>query len=122
MKKFTIGLSAAFALPLLALAQTGNTSPQLTNIQQFATAIGSLVKILLPIVVAIALLAFFWGLARFIFAAGDEVDAKKGKDMMIYGIIALFVMVSVWGLVQFIGNALGIGSGGTVTPPSVSGF
>ena len=40
---------------------------------------------------------------------------------MIWGVIALFVMVSVWGLVGFIGNAIGVtpGAAGTPTIPTV---
>ena len=57
------------------------------------------------IVIALALLYFFWGLARFILNAGDEDAQKAGKSIMLWGIIAFFVMVSVWGIVNFIGNA-----------------
>jgi hypothetical protein len=39
--------------------------------------------------------------------------------MMIYGIIGLFVMVSVWGLVYFVGSLVGIEPGGGVNLPGV---
>lgn len=120
MKKFLGGI-AVFALPMFALAQT--SGPQLTNIQQFLTAISHLVSIALPIVVALALLAFFWGLATFIFAAGSEDAKDRGKRIMIWGVVALFVMVSVWGLVQFIGSALGIQQGQDISHvPTVQGL
>ncbi len=105
IRKF-IGSLAVFALPLLTMA--GTAGPQLTNIETFFRSIGRIVDLLLPLVVALALLFFFWGLAKFVLAAGDEVDAAKGKNMMIWGVVTLFVMVSVWGLVSFVGNALGI--------------
>ena len=38
---------------------------------------------------------------------------------MIYGVIALFVMVSVWGLVGLIGNTFGIQQGGGAIIPSI---
>ena len=111
MKKVII---AALALtPALAFAQ------DLGNVNRLVTAIGGLVDLALPIVVGIALLAFFWGLVRFIFSAGDETKKKDGQRLMIWGLVALFVMVSVWGLVRFIGNALSVGQGETVTVPSV---
>ena len=66
--------------------------------------------------VGIALLGFFWGLAQFVFAAGDEDKKAQGRQHMIWGIIALFVMVAVWGLVGFLGNALGITPGANNTP------
>jgi hypothetical protein len=111
MKKFIIA-ALTFA-PAVAFAQ------ELGNLQTLLRSIGRLIDIALPIVVALGLLAFFWGLVKFIFAGED--GKKEGQSLMIWGLVALFVMVSVWGLVRFIGNAIGITEqGGTVTPPSVN--
>ena len=111
MKKVII-VALAFA-PALAFAQ------QLSGIEDLVKSIGRLVELALPIVVGIALLAFFWGLVKFIFAAGDETAKDKGKRIMLWGLIALFVMVAVWGLVKFIANALEIDTGGTIEVPTV---
>jgi hypothetical protein len=111
MKKLI--LSALVFMPMLA-------SAQLSNVESLMRSIGRLVDIALPIVVGIALLGFFWGLAKFIFAAGDEGKRDEGKKVMIWGIVGLFVMVSVWGLVRFIGSALQIQEGAnTPNIPSV---
>src|SRR3989344_3977256 len=100
MKKVII---ATLALaPALAFAQ------QLGNIETLIRSIGRVVALALPIVVAIALLAFFWGLVKFIFAQGNEESKADAKRIMLWGLIALFVMVAVWGLVRFIGTALGV--------------
>lgn len=111
MKKFaaTLGLF----VPLFAFA----ADPQLTNVNTLIRSVGDLINLALPIVVALALLYFFYGLAQFILASGDEESRKKGKSIMIWGIVALFVMVSVWGLVAFLGRALGIEQGQSL--PSV---
>jgi len=55
-----------------------------------------------PIVVALALLYFFWGLATYILNASDEEKKKDGKNIMIWGILALFIMVSVWGIINVV--------------------
>jgi hypothetical protein len=107
MKKL-IGALFVFALPILVLGQ----GPQLDNVETFFESISRIINLLLPVVIALALLFFFWGLAKFILAAGDEVDKEKGRNMMIWGIVALFVMVSVWGLIEFVGSALGIDAQG----------
>jgi hypothetical protein len=112
MKKVII---AALALtPVFASAQ------QLTNLQTLLQSIGRLVDLALPIVVGLALLGFFWGLAKFLFGGAEGKD--EAKTLMIWGLIALFVMVSVWGLVRFIGNALGIQQGDTIVVPRVPGL
>src|SRR3989344_570517 len=116
MKKVIIA-TLAFA-PALAFAQ----GPQLGNLETLIKSIGDLVELALPIVVGLALLAFFWGLVKFIFAAGDEAAKTAGKSIMLWGLVALFVMVSVWGLVKFINSALGVSQGGAPTIPTVPGI
>ena len=70
--------------------------------------IGGLVYMLIPISASLALLFFFWGLAKFILHSGDEKGREEGKEVMKWGIIALFVLVSIWGIVFFIRGELGI--------------
>jgi len=110
-----------FIIPALALLPAVASAQQLGNLRNLLTSIGDLVELALPIVVAIGLLVFFWGLVRFIFAGADETK-QAGRQLMIWGIVALFVMVSVWGLVRFIGNAVGVNQGDSVTVPTVPGI
>ncbi|OHA89130.1 MAG: hypothetical protein A2653_02885 [Candidatus Zambryskibacteria bacterium RIFCSPHIGHO2_01_FULL_43_25] len=118
MKK-VLSTIALYALPFMALAG----GPQLTNVEDFFQSIGRIIEVLLPIVVALALLFFFWGLAKYILAAGDEEKKKEGKNIMIWGIVALFVMVAVWGLVEFIGEALDVNIGDDLSNvPGVPGL
>jgi hypothetical protein len=114
MKKFI--LAALVLAPSLAFAQ------QLGNLETLLRSIGRLVNLALPIVVGLALLGFFWGLVKFIFSQAD--DAKvEAKRVMIWSVVALFVMVSVWGLVRFIGDAFGIQQQATPnTVPTVPGL
>ena len=106
-----------FLIPVLTFAQA------LGNVETFFGSIGRIIGLLLPIVVALALLYFFWGLAKFILAAGDETARAEGKSIMIWGIVALFVMVSVWGLVTWVGEALDIDQGAdSGSIPTVTGL
>lgn len=116
MKKILGGL-ALYALPAVMFAQgaVGN----LSNVDSFIKSIGRIVGLLLPLVVAIGLLGFFWGLAQFIFSSGDPKKQDEGKSKMIWGVITLFVMVSVWGLVKVVGDTLGVGTGAAPAVPSV---
>ena len=116
IKKTALFSLALFALPAFALAQ------DLSGLDRLLNAIGDLVDSATPIVVGIALLAFFWGLARYIFNAGSDEAKKEGRNIMIWGIVALFVMVSVWGLVRFLGDALDIDQVDSINPPGVQGL
>lgn len=114
MKKLLYA-TLAFA-PMVAGAQN------LNNIDTLLENIGDLVSAALPIVVGLALLGFFWGLMKFIFSAGDEGEQEKGKKIMIYGVITLFVMVAVWGLVGFVADSLGVDTDGDAVVPGVEGL
>lgn len=84
------------------------TYAALDGVKTLIEAIGDLIKTALPITVALALLLFFWGLAKFILKSGDPTAQTEGKNRMIWGIVALFVMVSVWGIVNLMQRDLGI--------------
>ena len=66
--------------------------------------IATIIGLVTPVVVALALLYFFWGLAKFILNADNEQARTDGKQIMIWGIIALFVIVTVWGLVAVLNS------------------
>lgn len=72
---------------------------------------------LVGILMTLAVIAFFWGLVKYIWNAGNEDARNDGKHMMIWGVVALFVMVSIWGLVGFIGDAFGVDQSGQVIDP-----
>ncbi|MEI6528751.1 MAG: hypothetical protein WCO10_03755 [bacterium] len=53
---------------------------------------------LVPLLVSLAVVLFIWGVIKFIFSEGGE-KKEEGKTFMFWGVIGLFVMVSLWGLV-----------------------
>ena len=60
-----------------------------------------LINPILGLMVGFALLAFFKGLVSFIAKAGDARSHEAGRSLMVWGIIGLFVMVSVFGILRF---------------------
>lgn len=115
MKK-TVAIGALWLLPAVAFAQN------LDNVRRLIVSAGNIINILVPIAFTLAVLAFFWGLAKYIFNANDEDKKAEGKNIMIWGIVALFVMSAVWGIVRFIGDAVGINTSGNQSQnvPSVN--
>ena len=115
MKKYKyILITTIFFSPSLVLAQ-------LTGVKDLIKAVGGLINPLITILVGVALLVFFWGLVRFIFrVGGDEKAVEEGKRIMIWGLIALFVMISVWGIIGFIQDEL-LPGGVSPTPITPTG-
>jgi uncharacterized membrane-anchored protein len=102
--------SIALFAPMLAHAQT---------IQAILTKISDIMGLLIPMALSAALIAFFWGLTMYLFKSGE--DTESGRKIMINGILALFVMVSIWGIVALLQRTLGISSVTRVPAPSICG-
>ena len=93
MKKY------GFLLLMLSLPATVSAAAT------FAEALGilqGLLNGLLPILIALAVAIFLWGVLKYIRASDNPDQRTEGRELMIYGIIAIFVMVSLWGLVSVI--------------------
>ena len=61
-------------------------------------------QILNPLIVllfALATVLFGWGVVRYIIASqgGSDAGVTKAKDIMVWGIIGMFIMASAWGIV-----------------------
>ncbi|MBI2610199.1 hypothetical protein HYW53_03410 [Candidatus Giovannonibacteria bacterium] len=75
------------------------------NAQTFKGAADNITNALesvIPILFLIATIVFLWGVVLYITAAGSEDKNKKGHKYIIWGLVGLFVMVAVWGLVRLI--------------------
>lgn len=95
MKKLiTLG---AFLTPLVSFAA-------ITNIGDLGfTLIAIINDVLVPLVFAIAFIVFIWGVfSYFIAGKQDEKAQEKGRNLMLYGLIGFFVMVSVWGVINLL--------------------
>ena len=104
--------------PVLAFAADQN----LTGVTALVQSIGRIVGQIIPVMFGLAILFFFWGLIQFIRAAGDPEKAKEGKSIMIYGVIAIAVMVSIYGLVAWLRGTLGVGTETNLPIPTVTGL
>ena len=69
-----------------------------------------LINTALPVVAGLALLVFIWGLVKFISrVGGDEKAIAEGKSLMVWGLVALFIMASFMGIIAFFSKDLGFG-------------
>ncbi len=96
-----------------SLPVSGTTGASFGQVNALLTLFQSVVDKSIPILIGLGLLAFFWFLVMFIWKGGENPEArKKSLGGMGWSIIAIFVMVSIWGIVIFMGTILGIEQGG----------
>ena len=73
----------------------------------------NLVALALPVIFGLAVLAFIWGLVKFIFRiGGDEKAIVEGKKLMVWGLIALFIVISLMSILAFAHREVGFGETG----------
>lgn len=69
--------------------------------------IDQVINPLVAILFAVGFAWFLWGVARFIWKSEDETERAQGKQNMIWGLIGMFIMVSVFAIVQLVADTIG---------------
>ena len=67
--------------------------------------------------VTLAIVVFFWGLIRYLTNAGEEKSA--GLQIMFYGVLSIFVMVSIWGIIRLLQSTFSVTSTSPVIPQGI---
>jgi undecaprenyl pyrophosphate phosphatase UppP len=101
MKKIFIFVAVS-ALPYLAFAG---------SIVDFADNIDQAVNILVPAASMAVTVAFFYGLARFLFNTDDEKKREEGKSILMWSILAMFVFITIYGIIGWMETTIGSDEG-----------
>ncbi len=81
--------------------------------QQISDSISTMIlQPITSLLFAVGFLVFIWGLIEFIANPTDPEKKKTGTNHMIFGILGLLIMVSIWGIVGLITNTLGVDCSG----------
>lgn len=126
MKNYLYGLLAAVIVvaPSISMAASGfadgaggaeggNMAAFFKNILQFIN------DVLVPLVLGIAFLAFVWGVFKFFILGGSDSEKQgEGKSLMIYAVAGFVLILSLYGIVNFLTQGLGF-DGETIEIPNV---
>jgi len=92
--------------PLIAFAQETLESNVATFMQKLTTVI---IQPVVIFIFTLALVLFLFGMMKFVASTDKNAeDAKTGKQHMLWGIIGMFVMMAVFGIMRLIISTLGI--------------
>jgi hypothetical protein len=112
MKKIKLFVVALISFgPIVAFAQA-SSSPGVCDAfggaSRVICSVNQVLKGALPLLISLGVIYFVWGVVQYFI--GDSEEAKtKGRDRIIYGIIGLAVIISIWGLVTLVTDTLGVG-------------
>lgn len=97
MRLYVLTLFSLAVLPVTALAAT--------SFKRFVNdyLIATIDHILTPLIFSIAFIAFLWGVVQYFFiGAADPWKQETGRSFILWGLLGMIVMFSVWGLVNMI--------------------
>ena len=120
MKKIVkIVAGSLWALPVLALAQ--NTEVGFGFFEELTESGTSLLNDLVVFLVALAVVWFIFNVIRYTISA-DENKKSAAKGQMIWGIVAIAVIVSIWGLVGILQGMFGADGTAAAKVPKLPTF
>ena len=70
------------------------------------------VRVLVTIAVILVFFYFFWGLVDYI-RHRENTDLENAKKRIFWGILGIFVLVSIWGIIYLLQNSILGGAQGT---------
>lgn len=76
----------------------------------FDLAVCILRKSVWPLLISISVIVFIIGVIKYVSKGDDSSAREEGRNFIIYGLVGLFVIVSVWGLVGVLQGTFGIGN------------
>lgn len=56
----------------------------------------------------LALLYFIWGVTQYIIKADSDEQREQGRQHIIWGIVGMFIMFAVKGIIEIIKNTIGV--------------
>lgn len=101
MKKTVLISAVLVVFPVVALAAAADAFTILTTINR-------LVNIIVPILIAVAVVFFIIGVLQYIMGSAEEAK-KSGRAKMVNGLIGLFVIIAFWGIIALITTTFGVG-------------
>jgi hypothetical protein len=111
MRRLSLASIAAgtVLLPIIASAQT-----LLNTLALVSTFLNSLVYLF----ITLAIVVFFWGLISYLVKDGAEGKAA-GLKIMLMGVVTIFVMVSIWGIIRLLQSTFRVTSTEPVIPKTI---
>jgi hypothetical protein len=109
--------------PFVALAQVTAVRPGkdvciLGTLGGWICKIGELVNAVVPLLIALAVVYFIWGVITYVIAS-DEEAKEAGRNRIIFGIIGLTVIVAMWGIVGVLKRTFVIDNTETIELPTI---
>ena len=98
--------------------QRQSQTADLSFITNLLAQFGGIISLLPRLLLGVAVVLFFWYLIQYFITDGAD-DKSKAVKRMSYSLAAIFIMVTLWGIIAFFGDAIGINPNVQVSAPQL---
>jgi hypothetical protein len=71
--------------------------------------VGSIIDPIVLLIFSVGIFLFTWGLVVFLLKLDNPEERKKGVQHMLWGILGVFIMATVFGIINIITETFGLG-------------
>ena len=117
MKRVISHLAHPLFAMLLAIPFVAFAAPNAQPVKDVFTSILTVLNLVIKILISLAFVVFGWGIIKLIFAGGDSKGVADAKRILLYGVIGIFVLASLGGILFFIKTYIGVPDNSPVQIP-----
>ena len=102
---------AVLLLPSAAIAEGiagGGCATSFSSIPCLAQSAGNLIGLATAALIGVAIVIYFWGIVRNLFkvSGGNATSFEEIRTNLVWGLVALVVIFSIWGIIRLLGTSL----------------
>jgi hypothetical protein len=86
------------------------------SLTDFVAFVVAYINIIIPVLVSIAVMLFLYAGVRYIYKAEETKGKGAEREAMMWGLVALFILFSVWGILRIMCSVL-IGTANCANAP-----
>lgn len=83
-----------------------NTLTEASSLKDVVAFVIGYIDLIIPVLAAAALVLFLWSGLQYILKAGESHGKGAEREALLWGVIALFVLFSVWGILRLVCSTL----------------
>lgn len=99
-----VSLACLFLAIFLSSVLPAAADTTITTVAELVSRVSSVLNTIVPLIVGLSVLVIVWGIFRYISEAGDEEKRREARQFIVWGIIGVFFMLSIWGFVHILDN------------------
>jgi fumarate reductase subunit D len=89
----------------IALAPVGAFAQQIVDANSLTAKLTNIGNTVITILISLAVIWIIWNVIKYLIIGADDPEKRKtAGGAIIYGIVGLFVILSIWGLVRILTN------------------